>query len=53
MHVCIFFVIYSLFAPVISTSIDRCVNHNSYDIKDQMKVLKTETFKHWLYIKLN
>ena len=31
------------FAPVISTSIHRCVN-NFHDIKVLMKVIKTETF---------
>ena len=43
MHVYIFFAVYILFAPVISTSIHRCVN-NSHDIKVLMKVIKTETF---------
>ena len=42
-HICIFFDVYILFAPVISTSIHRCVNY-SYDIKVLMKVMKTETF---------
>ena len=37
------FVVYILFAPVISTSIHHCVN--SYlDIKIMMKVIKTEAF---------
>ena len=40
MHSYIFFVIYIIFAPVMSTS---CVN-NSNDIKFSMKVIKTETF---------
>ena len=43
MHVCIFFVVYILFASVILISIHRCVN-NSHDIKVLMKVIKTETF---------
>ena len=43
MHVCIFFAVYILFAPVISTSIHSRVN-NSPDIKVLMKVIKTETF---------
>ena len=43
MHVYIFFVIYILFAPVISTSIPRYVN-NSHYIKVLMTVIKTETF---------
>ena len=43
------FVVYILFAPVISTSIHRCVN-NSYDIKVLMKVIKTETFNVGLHI---
>ena len=43
MHVYIFFLIYILFAPVISTSIHRCVD-NSHGIKVLMKVIKTETF---------
>ena len=38
-----FFVVYILFAPVILTSIFRCVN-SSHDIKVLMKVIKTETF---------
>ena len=42
MHVYIFFVIYILFASVISTSIHHCVN-NSSDIKVPMKVITTET----------
>ena len=37
------FIVYILFAPVISTSIHRCVN-NSPDIKVLMKVIETETF---------
>ena len=37
------FVVYILFAPVISTSIHRCVNNFS-DIKVLMKVSETETF---------
>ena len=44
MHVYIFFVIYILFAPVISTSVNRCVKI-SYDIKVLMKVIETKTFK--------
>ena len=36
------FVLYTLFAPVILTSIHCCVN-NSHDIKVPMKVIKTET----------
>ena len=43
MQIYIFFVIYVLFAPVISTSIHRCVN-TSHDIKVLMMVIKTETF---------
>ena len=43
MLVCIFFVVYILFAPVISTIIHRRVN-NSNDIKVLMKVIKTGTF---------
>ena len=43
MHVYIFFVIYVLFAPIILTSIHRCVN-NYHDIKVLMKVIKTEMF---------
>ena len=42
-HVCIFSVVYILFAFVISTRIHCCVN-NSYDIKVLMKFIKTETF---------
>ena len=34
--------VYILFAPVISTSIDRCVNYS--DIKALMMVIETETF---------
>ena len=37
------FVIYTLFAPIISTSIHRYEN-NSPDIKVLMKVIRTETF---------
>ena len=37
------FVVYVLFAPVISTIIHRCVN-NSPDIKLLMKVIEPETF---------
>ena len=37
------FIVYILFAPVISTSIHRCVN-NSPDIKTLMKVIETKTF---------
>ena len=37
------FVIYIFFAPIVSTSIHRCLN-NSHDIKALMKVIKTETF---------
>ena len=40
MHVYIFSIIYILFAPVILTSINGCVN-NSHDIKVQMKAIKT------------
>ena len=43
MHICIFFIVYILFAPVISTSIHFCEN-NSHDIKVLMKIIKTETF---------
>ena len=43
MHVCIFFFLDILFAPVISTSIRRYVN-KSHDIKVLKKVIKTETF---------
>ena len=43
MQICIFFVVYILFAPVILTSIHRCAN-NSHDIKVLMKVIKIETF---------
>ena len=43
MHVYIFFVIYILFAPFISTGIHRC-GDNSYDMKILMKVIKTESF---------
>ena len=54
MHVCIFFVLYILFAPFISTSIHRCVN-NSHDIKILMKIIETETFNvrfssQWIHI---
>ena len=42
----------SMDAPVISTNVHRCVN-NSHDIKVLMKVIKTETFKRWLYITIN
>ena len=38
------FLIYNIFAPVISTSIHRCVNSISHDIKVLMKVIKTERF---------
>ena len=37
------FVVYILFAPIISTSIHRCVN-NSPDIKVLMNVIETKTF---------
>ena len=37
------FVVYILFAPVISTSIHCCV-YNSHDIKVLMKVIETEMF---------
>ena len=37
------FVVYILFALVISTSIHRCMNSSS-DIKVLMKVIETETF---------
>ena len=43
MHVYIFFVIYILFAFVISTSI-HCYVNKYRDIKVLMKVNKTETF---------
>ena len=43
MHIYIFFIVYILFAPVISISIHHCVN-NSHDIKVLMKVIKTEMF---------
>ena len=44
MHVCIFFIVYILFTPVISISI-HCRVNNSLDIKILMKVTEAETFE--------